>query len=63
MTPGFAGITPLLRIGGTDYLGSGDRRGRLFSYLVSIFETSPATSAAWTGANVNALEAGWKLTT
>jgi hypothetical protein len=60
---GIRGIKPMFRISTTDYLGTEMGVGDSYGYLASIFETNPATSAAWTGSDVNALEAGFKLTT
>ena len=54
-------IKPVFRISGTDYEGSAiSMSGGTLSYQ-QIYETSPATSSAWSRSEVDALEAGVKL--
>lgn len=54
-------IKPVFRISGTDY--EGDARSLTSGTLQyqKVYETSPATSVAWTQPEVDALEAGVKL--
>lgn len=54
-------IAPVIRIGSTDYTGT--TVGVTITYADSreIFETSPATGAAWTPAEINGAEFGIKL--
>lgn len=54
-------VEPMILISGTEYDGS--TAGLADSYVLysSVFELNPSTSAAWTGTQVNALEAGVKL--
>lgn len=49
---------PVLRIGGTDYVGASQAVPASFGALRQVFNTSPDTAAAWTEAEVDALEAG-----
>lgn len=53
-------IAPVDRIGGTDHVGASvNLAGSYIDYLIPE-TTSPATSAAWDLAEVNAMEAGYK---
>jgi hypothetical protein len=57
-------ITPITRIGGTDYLGASEidlTAG--WYYALQMLELDPSTSAAWGVTNVNAAEYGSKVTT
>lgn len=51
-------IKPLLRIGGTNYLGNQQSLNASLQDFIQIYPTNPATTAAWTEAEVNALQAG-----
>jgi hypothetical protein len=51
------------RRGGTDYTGSNLTPSTTYTCLQNIYETDPATSAAWTKANVNASEFGVEVST
>jgi hypothetical protein len=59
---GSRAITPMFRAGGTDYSGTQLPLPDSYGYLIQINETNPATSAAWTGSDVNAIEAGFETT-
>lgn len=54
-------LRQVVRSGGTDYEGGDIAVGDSYAYTFSIRETDPNTSAAWTGTNIDALEAGYKL--
>lgn len=60
---GFRGLTPLLRQGGSDHLGTEQYPGSSYRYLHEVFETDPDTGLAWSIAGVNNLELGAKVTT
>jgi hypothetical protein len=51
-----------LRSGGTDYFSADKTPGGSFSNIGNIWETDPATAAAWTESGVNAMEIGIKAT-
>ena len=51
----------VVRSGGTDYEQATFALGTSYAYANKVLETDPATSAAWTISNVNALEAGFKV--
>lgn len=54
-------IKPVFRLSGTDYEGSAiSLSGGTLQYQ-QIYETSPATSSAWSRSEIDALEAGIKL--
>ncbi len=53
---------PLFRISGTDYVGSDDTLSTSYQYFRQHYETSPATSTAWTISEINNAEVGYKLT-
>ena len=55
-------VAPVARIGGTDYAGADENLGTSYAYAPEIKEKSPATSAAWTISEVNAMEYGVKVT-
>jgi len=61
---GLRQIAPVVRAGGTDYVGTNKEPSfASYAYLIQLYETNPATAAAWTIADVNAAEFGIKLTT
>ncbi|MCP3685902.1 MAG: hypothetical protein GY861_24915 [bacterium] len=53
-------VQPLVRAGGTDYLGPLMNLGWFWQYRNQVYTTNPATGNAWTVAEVDALEAGMK---
>jgi hypothetical protein len=55
-------IAPVARIGGADYLGSNVNLSDSYAYTREIKELSPATAAAWTISEINAMEFGVKVT-
>ena len=55
-------IAPVARIGGTDYAGSAVGLGDSYVFTREIKELSPATAAAWTLSEINAMEYGVKVT-
>lgn len=55
-------IAPVVRIGGADYPGANVGLGGSYAYSREIKELSPATSAAWTISEINAMEYGIKVT-
>jgi hypothetical protein len=55
-------IAPVARIGGTDYAGADASLGDSYVYTREIHELSPATAAAFTISEVNAMEFGLKVT-
>ncbi len=55
-------VAPLFRISSTDYVGSDDTLSTSYQFFTQTYETSPATSSAWTVSEVNAAEVGYKLT-
>jgi hypothetical protein len=60
---GTRSISPLWRIGGTDYVGTQvDPSDSSYNYFFQIYNTSPATAAAWTLSEFNAAEFGPKVT-
>lgn len=59
---GFRQVAPVLRHAGVDYTGTSQEPSTTYRYLQQLYETNPGTGAAWTIADVNALEAGAKLT-
>jgi hypothetical protein len=59
-------VTPVARVSGTDYLGAtGFTPPASLAYAngENVWSVSPATTAAWTRAEVNAMEIGPQLTT
>lgn len=54
-------IAPLQRSSGTNYPGTTVTTAGSYQYLLEVRDTNPATSAAWTVAEVNAAEFGLKL--
>ncbi len=58
------GIKPVIRSGGSDFLGTEQNPSATsYSYLHEAWGKNPVSAAAWDIATVNALEAGVKLTT
>lgn len=55
-------VAPVARIGGADYPGSDTGLGNSYVYTREIKEKSPATAAAWTISEINAMEYGVKVT-
>ena len=55
-------IAPVVRIGGADYAGSDIELGATYDHFTQLKEVSPATSAAWTISEINAMEYGIKVT-
>jgi hypothetical protein len=60
---GPTGQQGVLRIGGTDYTSPTDTLGTGYGAFCPVWETNPATAAAWTGAAAEALEIGVKSIT
>ena len=58
---GLKQVCPVYRIGGADYDGSTLNCGTQYAGLRQVFESSPATSAAWTVSEVNGAELGMKV--
>lgn len=54
---GMAAVRPFVRVGSTDYPGTTQYLGQQ-NVSTNIFEANPATSAAWTAADVNGTEVG-----
>ncbi len=60
---GLRSCAPVVRQGGNDFVGTSQAPSATsYRYMLQIYETDPATSAAWTIADVNAAEYGVKLT-
>lgn len=56
-------IRPFWRISSTDYNGTGVNIGDSYKYAIrEVSEQNPATAAAWTTGEIDALEAGYELT-
>lgn len=55
-------IAPVDRISSTDYVGTTYNTGATYLYHLVPETVSPATSAAWTAAELNGAEAGYKIT-
>lgn len=56
--PGAASFKPVVRSGGTDYVGTATPLGPSPSWIGEVREQNPATSAAWAVSGVNAVEVG-----
>lgn len=56
-------LTSVIRSIGTDYLGASNNLSASYLCNSDIFEYNPATLSAWSGSQINALEAGSRLTT
>lgn len=59
---GTRGIAPVVRIGGTDYVGTNAPIGDSYLYYGQVRETSPATSTSWSILEINDAEFGVKVT-
>ncbi len=57
------GLSPVLRIGGTDYVGNNQNVGSSYAYFNQAYSASPSTSSAFTSSEINGMEIGYKLTT
>lgn len=57
---GTKGGAIIVRSAGTDYEQTDNALATSYTYYKDILETDPATAAAWTITNINAVEAGWK---
>jgi len=55
-------VCGVLRVGSTDYDGANASPLTTWSYLTEVRALNPATSAAWTVADITALQAGMKVT-
>jgi len=55
-------VVPTFRISGVDYDRTGQILGASWGYVTEMHPTSPATSAAWTVAEIDAAEFGVKVT-
>lgn len=58
---GTRAVKPLLVISSTEYEGTAQNLGTSYQQLYQVYNTSPATSSAFTVSEVNALEAGVEL--
>ena len=56
-------LTPIIAVGGTEYTGTAIPLTTDRTYAQTIFETNPATSAAWGSSDVNGLSLGLSLNT
>lgn len=54
---------PVIRSGGTDYVGASLSPGTAYAYLLTPYDTDPATGARPTEAGANAFEIGYKRLT
>lgn len=54
-------LNPAFRIAGTDYDGTAQTLGTSYLQQYQVYNTNPATSAAWTPSDVNGAEFGEKL--
>lgn len=54
-------LRQVIRSGGTDYEGSDVAVPDGYNYARAIRETNPNTAAAWSGAEIDAMEAGYKV--
>ena len=59
---GARSVCPVVRTGGADYDGTSKTLLTTFKYHTHVWEKNPGTLAAWTSADINALEAGMKVT-
>jgi hypothetical protein len=51
-------MRPVVRTGGTDYAGSSVTLAESYDTFLEVFDENPGTTAAWTAAQIDALEAG-----
>lgn len=56
-------IAPVLLIGGVSYVGTAVSVDVSYLYITSIWPINPHTSASWTAADINALQAGYVVVT
>lgn len=56
-------IAPVVRSGGTDYVGTTVTCTMTYAGLQRVYSTDPATSAAWTDAAIDALQVGYRAIT
>lgn len=54
-------IAPMFRISGTNYAGTTVGLTTSYTYASQLYETSPATSSAWTVSEIDGAESGIKL--
>lgn len=54
-------LRQVIRAGGTDYEGGDFALGDTYTYKAELRETNPNTAVAWTDADVDGIEAGYKL--
>jgi hypothetical protein len=59
---GAGSLAPVIRHSGTDYAGSDLALGTGYLYVLRVYATNPGTGAAWTEADFNAAEFGYKRT-
>jgi hypothetical protein len=60
---GTRGISPVLRSGGADYVGTERIQSSSYQWFGQLYDQNPSGPANWTATSVNALEAGVKVTT
>jgi hypothetical protein len=58
---GIRAYCPVARTGGTEYEGNSNYIGMGGTFASQLYELNPATSAVWTGADINAAEFGVKV--
>lgn len=59
---GTCAVAPLVRIGGTDYVGADLFPATAYAYGLQVAQVSPATSAQWSESEFNGAEFGMKRT-
>jgi hypothetical protein len=59
---GSADLYSVIRTGGTDYVGSGISLPNTYTFHTDILETNPDTAVAWTVADINNIEGGYRRT-
>lgn len=60
--PGDRLTANVFRIGGVDYVGTDSAPSEVYTDLLQPYDISPATGVSWTKAEVDAMEAGIKIT-
>lgn len=60
---GACSIAPVVRPVSTDFVGTAQNPGTSYTYLTTMYQANPATSAQWTEAGFNATEFGYKRIT
>lgn len=60
---GIGTIAPVIRHGGVDNVGASQTLGTNYAYTLAINQTNPGTGLAWTEADFNAAEFGYKRVT